>query len=505
MKKTTFLILAVYCLKLPALAQFCNSNTGTCYQKDVYFEESQIRIKDYKYATVHNIYGSATASVDLYMTVYSPCNLPDAFNDTDRNIPECKDCKRPFILMIHGGGFRIGCRTAIKDECMEFAKRGYVAAAIDYRIGWVPGDELQTCSSTFCLNKECFYKQEDSCNTKYKDSINFAMYRAFQDAAAAMRFIVHYAGGINIDTNYLYLDGHSAGAIIANTICYMSQAEVNKTMPAVRGVLGLVNKYGNSFTETYKIAGLFNNWGSLSDTNYIKGIENKIPMIAFHGIDDPIVPYAKGAYLSCANASYGYTYGSNCMYNRLLHKYPDLPVELYACYGGHGIFDENPETDQKSLYRIQKAVCFFYRLRMRDRTQKFISISKKESDITYKELDSISPVSCTVYGSQDLVKLHTDGKDGNIGSFNKIKPAGFLIYPNPAIYNATLLINGELQEMNISIIKTDGRVIWRRLNVREKTISLPVRELPNGLYLVIIQKNKYSKVLKLIKHNPGVE
>ena len=103
--------------------------------------------------------------------------------------------------------------------------------------------------------------QDDSCKAVYKDSLNFAMYRALQDAAAAMRFIVHYAVNLNINTNFLYIGGYSAGAIISANLCYMNQQELNLAMPGAHTVLGPRNLSGNSFTDSYKIAGLFNNWG----------------------------------------------------------------------------------------------------------------------------------------------------------------------------------------------------------------------------------------------------
>jgi hypothetical protein len=197
----------------------------------------------------------------------------------------------------------------LSDECMEFAKRGYVVAAIDYRLGWVPGDEKKPCKN-FCFLGECSLMQDDSCKAVYKDSLNFAMYRALQDAAAAMRFIVHYAVNLNIDTNFLYIGGYSAGAIISANLCYMNQQELNLAMPEREYSAWTRNLSGNSFTDSYKIAGLFNNWGCVYDTIYIKGAGDKIPMIAFHGIDDSTVPFAKGFPLDCGNGAYGYYYGA---------------------------------------------------------------------------------------------------------------------------------------------------------------------------------------------------
>lgn len=47
---------------------------------------------------------------------------------------------RPFILLIHGGGFVGGDKSSWEDECKEFAKRGYVTASINYRLGFTAND-----------------------------------------------------------------------------------------------------------------------------------------------------------------------------------------------------------------------------------------------------------------------------------------------------------------------------------------------------------------------------
>jgi hypothetical protein len=107
-----------------------------------------------------------------------------------------------------------------------------------------------------------------------KDSLNFAMYRALQDAA--MRFIVHYAVNLNIDTNFLYIGGYQRRrAIISANICYMNQQELNLAIPGAYTVLGPRNLSGNSFTDLYKIAGLFNKLGCVYDTIYIREPEIK--------------------------------------------------------------------------------------------------------------------------------------------------------------------------------------------------------------------------------------
>lgn len=398
----------MYCLLCNLQAQFCDADS--CYKDGTCFNESQVNQRTYIYSTVQNIYRSATASVQLNMTVYSPCNLPRKLEDTAIST-KCPQCVRPFILLIHGGGFRTGCKTIMDNECLEFAKRGYVAATINYRVGWVPGDELMDCDN-FCITDGCSKQENNICKSIYADSLDFAVYRAVQDASAALRFIAHYANKFKIDTNYIYIGGYSAGSIIAANICYMNQSDFNKNMPKATTVLGPLNAYGNSFTEKYTIAGFYNNWGSIRDTTLIKGDKDRIPMIAFHGVDDNIIPFLKGPILGCKNAPFGSSFGSCSIYYRLVNNYPDLPVELYACYGGHGIFNNDPENDAKALYRIQKAICFFNRVRNNDKRRNYVYINKNDAEISYDELTSISPVKCNYKRKridQIPVALNADG------------------------------------------------------------------------------------------------
>ena len=70
--------------------------------------------------------------------------------------------KRPFILLIHGGGFTGGTRERMTYHSVELSKRGFVVATISYRLGY---------------DIEIF------------GSIQKAVYRAQQDANTALRYI----------------------------------------------------------------------------------------------------------------------------------------------------------------------------------------------------------------------------------------------------------------------------------------------------------------------------
>lgn len=74
----------------------------------------------------------------------------------------------------------------MEDYCIGLARRGFVAATIDYRKGWdssIPTEQVK------------------------------AGYRVQQDANAALRFAVENADLVNIDTNWMFIGGQSAGSI----------------------------------------------------------------------------------------------------------------------------------------------------------------------------------------------------------------------------------------------------------------------------------------------------
>ena len=81
---------------------------------------------------------------------------------------------RPVVVMVHGGGLIAGDKENFKEVCKEFAKRGFVAVTINYRLS---------------LN----------CRT---DSISEekAKYRAQQDVNAAFRFVVQNATSLRVNT-----------------------------------------------------------------------------------------------------------------------------------------------------------------------------------------------------------------------------------------------------------------------------------------------------------------
>jgi acetyl esterase/lipase len=114
---------------------------------------------------------------------------------------------RPVVILAHTGSFLpqvingqpTGDKTdfSIAEQCTRWAKKGYVAVAMDNRLGWNPTSTDQDVRTSSLLQ---------------------AAYRGIQDAKAMVRFMRMTEDNGNpygIDPNKIVLGGQGTGAYIA--------------------------------------------------------------------------------------------------------------------------------------------------------------------------------------------------------------------------------------------------------------------------------------------------
>lgn len=207
---------------------------------------------------------SLTFNNNLFLDLY----LPDG--DTFQN--------RPLIVIAFGGAFLVGFKTQpqIVDFCENLASRGYVTAAIDYRLGF---------------------------NAANSESPVRAVYRAVQDLKASIRFLKANAATYGIDTSLVFAGGASAGGITALHAAFLDETEINNSpiLAAAFGGgpfnswpnLGCSECEGNTLNSppdniSGKPIGVISFWGAIADLNWITANDN-IPVIAFHGENDNVV------------------------------------------------------------------------------------------------------------------------------------------------------------------------------------------------------------------------
>ena len=242
------------------------------------------------------------------------------------------DNRYPLILFYHAGGFNAGNRFNVMSICDRFADQGFIAAAIEYRLGYQKRDG-RTCTAD---------------STSY----NNAVYRAVQDANAAIRYLVANAESYHIDTNWIFVAGSSAGATLALSQAYWNDSTAQIYNPASYNLLGSLETSGNNFRNRYTVKGICAMWGTLGhadeliDTNY-----RTIPSIVFKGEEDGGNPDSAGHFGYCKNMPY--VYAGVALYH--FAEQQNIPcVFHYLPRARHPAYDK--------LFCVENAACFFHSL-----------------------------------------------------------------------------------------------------------------------------------------------
>jgi acetyl esterase/lipase len=167
---------------------------------------------------------------------------------------------RPVIIWIHGGGFKFGTKASRGTPAWSktFAQRGYVCAAINYRL-----------SKKRPLAR--FNDLADGC------------YDGVEDVIQVIEFIKKNYTQYKIDTRRIILAGNSAGGMIALQACYSSFSELAKL--AQHADSNIVSTAHNPMN----ISAIINFWGAIFDTGWLKNAQ--VPIVSVHGSKDRVVPY----------------------------------------------------------------------------------------------------------------------------------------------------------------------------------------------------------------------
>ena len=221
-----------------------------------------------------------TVPLDLCLDIFRPQN------DTLK--------KRPLVMLIYGGAYYFGSKDdpKITKWCRYLASLGYVTVSIDHRLGFFPG----------------------------KVGIERAAYRAVQDAHAAMRFLVSHHEDYGIDTSMIFVGGSSSGAVTALSLAFMTNEDRPKyaRKGLFRPDLGDIDTCGNTLRTEFRIRGVAEMWGAMSDTSKING--HNVSILAFHGDADDIMPYEYDRPFSVAKPfnrlAADPMYGASCIVDR---------------------------------------------------------------------------------------------------------------------------------------------------------------------------------------------
>lgn len=107
---------------------------------------------------------------------------------------------RPAIIWLHGGGFTSGRRDEFTEYAERFAKRGYVAATVEYRLR--EGGDFSYIDLSDSLGQ-------------------MAKRDAQHDAQAAVRWLRANAERFRINSDQIIVAGYSAGAVAALRVGFL--------------------------------------------------------------------------------------------------------------------------------------------------------------------------------------------------------------------------------------------------------------------------------------------
>ena len=202
----------------------------------------------------------------------NPDNIQELFMDVYQPNGDTLSA-RPLIIWAFGGGFVAGSKSTpdIVALSTAFAQRGYVCAAIDYRL-----------STNLVVNG-------GDVSNVYE-----AVLKAIHDMRASIRFFYKDAATVNtykIDTARIYIGGVSAGAITALQIAHFDElSEVPAEMEAVFQATGGFEGTSGNPGYADDIAGVISLCGAVLDTAWINPAITT-PIVSMHGTADSIVPY----------------------------------------------------------------------------------------------------------------------------------------------------------------------------------------------------------------------
>jgi para-nitrobenzyl esterase len=345
---------------------------------------------------------------------------------------------RPLIVWVHGGSFVSGTKNDgdVTSLCNHFAKRGYVCASINYRLG-IPLPPDQTGATR-------------------------AVFRAVQDMKAAIRFFRKDAATANsykIDSNVVFAGGSSAGAFTALHLAYLNEPSELPSQIDTLLLGGLEGGSGNpGYTST--VNAVINLCGALGDTSWL--VPGDVPVCSMHGTADNIVPYATS----------------------MLNLFGTIPIMVVN--GSHSVNARaNSIGVPNVMYTFYAAnhVPFASNTAYMDTTVRFVS------NFLYHYFGCApvdpNPLPNTFTGTVSVSEINSSHDE-------------VTVYPNPS--NGTLhvkLENNSVKSLKISLADLTGRTIYENTFMPDGEVTVPLENISSGIYLMKLKMNGKESIRKI--------
>lgn len=445
---------------------------------------------------------------DLQMDVYTPPGT-----DTVQN--------RPLVILLHTGsflpryfnGFPVGRKddSTIVELAHRFVQKGYVVAAINYRLGWNPLASTQVERTRQIIN---------------------AVYRAIHDAQTAVRYFKKDAATTDIykiDPTRIFMIGQGSGGFISlayNFLTDQSETELPKFLddggvsvidPSlvgyVDGIGGTINNY-NHPGYSNSVCMVANYGGAIGDISWMNNIWPSVPVASLHCKKDLFSPIDSGNVIVPATGQVVvFVHGSRTV------------VRKAVAQGLNNIWLANTFTDPYSLraYALNPAATSegLFQFDIPD-----IPSSSNQEASPWEWWDSTAATEqALAEGSFYALAVHQNGMDGNpnmsatkarlycdtivgflaprmylvltnpeigIDEENEIE---YAVFPNPVLENLTIQLSDNTDMIQqISVTDLNGKVIRTLKNVNNNSYILNRSGISSGTYIinVITKKGQFT-------------
>jgi hypothetical protein len=478
---------------------------------------------DVIYGNNISVLTGSPAAADLKMDVYQP---------TGDVVTE-----RPLVILLHTGSFlpRVlngqptGAKndSAVVEMCTRFAKKGYVAVAADYRMGW---NALST-----------------DVDVRTGTLLN-AVYRAIQDTKNCVRYFKNDKATANtykVDTTRIAIGGIGSGGYISLAYASLNQVsefqlakfiDNSKTPPVPYINQALSGNFdgtdntplnkGNYPTHKSNINMAFNIGGAVGDTSWIQAGE--VPIVSMHCTKDPFAPYATGAvivpttgaFVVEASGSYDVSrtvnkaaINNNAIFKKSLFNdvYTTRANQLNNGYEGLFPFVTpapgaalpcGPQTEQGFPWDWWDEAAFIAQYNAATSTTNGAGANCKQKTGNpdqsatkgRKYIDSIQGYLCP----RMVCALNLPGCIPN--SINEYgDPSTVSVYPNPSTTEINFSAEGKNTIKNIRLYSITGSLLLNISELNTANYKINREMLPSGLYFVTIDlKDKASITKKII-------
>lgn len=480
MKKRLLLIaMLAFAATMPTMAQR--------YLTEVF--SSVTKTSDVLYAVNISVLTGAPAADSLKLDVYTP--MGDSVTS------------RPVVFVAHTGSFlpyplNGGCTGSKADYnvvqfCEKLAKRGFVAVAIEYRLGWNPLGDQDTRTGTL-LN---------------------AAYRGIQDIRTAARFFRADAAASNtfgVDPDKFVAGGFGTGGYISLGAGYLdSYDEINLAkfinfgsgQPYVDTALSgdVEGKWSrplnisNHASQSSAFQFIFNCGGALGDSSWMEAGEPALASL--HVPSDPFAPYDYGAvivpttgdFVVNVSGAMGIQRRANALgINAVIDAgvYTD-PVSMASTGAYEGLFPlRRPGPESGPWEYWDSTTCPNNANNML--TNPDMSMAKADAYID-SALQFLAPRICNALSLPGCMSLST---------FDRFDENTVYIYPNPSVgvLNIRSQATGALIE-TVQLVDLNGRTVQTMGGLKATEVTMDHNVAP-GLYMVKVQTKKGSVTKKVL-------